>query len=219
MVKSYVYRPRPSTQRDVLTTSSLRVKEIHDYFLNSDKFLVHYLLQTVPSFIKALYVRDSKLFISVNSDKSLKLLTFLKYNFNSQLKLLFDLWADDFPEFITRFRVSYALLNIVNAQRVFVILSMSELGQVFSSCNLFKSANWFEREAWDMFGIYFLGHPDLRRILTDYGFDGYPLRKDFPISGYVQVRYDEELKRVVLEPLELTQEYRYFNFISPWEQD
>ena len=104
-------------------------------------------------------------------------------------------------------------------RRIFLNISNSELESVSSIESIFKSANWFEREVWDMFGVYFLNHPDLRRILTDYGFEGYPLRKDFPLSGYTQVRYDEELKRVILEPLELTQEYRYFNFISPWERD
>lgn len=182
-------------------------------------YLIKYLIQVVPKFLVSVIVDNDRLTIQIKPNFILEILDFLKYNFNGQFKILFDLWADDFPEFSRRFRLSYGLLNIYTSQRVFLNISNSELEPVLSVEPVFKSANWLEREVWDMFGIYFLNHPDLRRILTDYGFEGYPLRKDFPLSGYTQVRYDEELKRVILEPLELTQEYRYFNFISPWEHN
>ena len=187
--------------------------------LSSDlNYLSFYLKSTVPKFIKGLLVVSNYLYVKVDLINLLNLLLFLKYNFNTQFKVLFDLWGDDFPDSYKRFRLSYGLLNISTTCRIFLEVSLNEFEHVSSVVSVFNSANWLEREIWDMFGVYFVNHPDLRRILTDYGFDGYPLRKDFPLSGYTQVRYDEELKRVVLEPLELTQEYRYFNFISPWER-
>ena len=182
-------------------------------------YFFKYLSCVVPKFLISTIVDNNRLLIFIKSEYILEMLTFLKYNFNTQFKILFDLWADDFPEFVKRFRLSYGLLNIFTSKRIFLNISSFELEPVLSIESVFRSANWFEREIWDMFGIYFLNHSDLRRILTDYGFEGYPLRKDFPLSGYTQVRYDEELKRVILEPLELTQEYRYFNFISPWERN
>lgn len=102
--------------------------------------------------------------------------------------------------------------------RIRVQTSVDEITPICSTVNIFPSAGWWEREVWDMFGVYFSDHPDLRRILTDYGFEGHPLRKDFPLSGYVEVRYDDSEKRVVSEPIEMTQEFRYFDFASPWEQ-
>ena len=113
---------------------------------------------------------------------------------------------------------SYELLSIKFNSRLRVKTSINEVGSVESATKIFNSANWWEREVWDMFGIFFSNHPDLRRILTDYGFEGYPLRKDFPLSGYVEVRYDDTVKRVVCEPLELAQEFRSFNFESPWSK-
>lgn len=115
-----------------------------------------------------------------------------------------------------RFSVVYDFLSILYNSRLRLKVFVNEIGCVSSICNIYINANWWEREIWDLFGIYFEGHPDLRRILTDYGFEGFPLRKDFPLYGYLEVRYDDNLKRVVLEPLELTQEFRYFSFETPW---
>ena len=131
--------------------------------------------------------------------------------------MLIDICGVDWPARESRFDVVYHLLSPRLNQRVRVKLETDEATPVASVVEVFSAANWFEREAYDMYGILFSGHPDLRRILTDYGFQGHPLRKDFPLTGYVEVRYDDELKRVVYEPVELTQEFRSFDFEFPWE--
>ena len=131
---------------------------------------------------------------------------------------LIDITAIDYPEKLTRFEVVYLLLSTVTNKRLTVKICVKE-GELVQSCfNIYKSANWSEREIWDMFGIFFSGHPDLRRLLTDYGFEGHPLRKDFPLTGRVQVKYDTEQNRVLYEPVNLIQEYRDFDFLSPWER-
>jgi NADH-quinone oxidoreductase subunit C len=130
---------------------------------------------------------------------------------------LIDLTAVDYPERVTRFEVIYHLLSLSRNERIRVRIAIEEDGVVPSAIAAYPAANWFEREVFDMFGIPFLDHPDLRRILTDYGFEGHPLRKDFPMTGHVEVRYDMELRRVVYEPVKLTQDFRSFDFMSPWE--
>jgi NADH-quinone oxidoreductase subunit C len=130
---------------------------------------------------------------------------------------LMDITAVDYPERPERFEVVYSLLSMTDNRRVRVKISASEETLVPTATIVFNSAGWFEREVWDMYGILFEGHPDLRRILTDYGFEGHPQRKDFPLTGYVELRYDEELKRVVYEPVKLTQDFRNFDYLSPWE--
>ncbi|MEK9718432.1 MAG: NADH-quinone oxidoreductase subunit C [Candidatus Puniceispirillum sp.] len=130
---------------------------------------------------------------------------------------LIDITAVDYPERASRFDLVYLLLSMRNNMRVRVVASVAEGQAVPSVTSVFMSANWAEREAWDMFGIFFAGHPDLRRLLTDYGFEGHPLRKDFPLTGHVEVRYDDAQRRVVNEPVHLTQEFRDFDFLSPWE--
>ena len=130
---------------------------------------------------------------------------------------MIDITAVDYPDREDRFEVVYHFLSMTQNQRVRVKLSVAEDEIVPSITDLHPSANWFEREVFDMYGIMFSGHPDLRRILTDYGFRGYPLRKDFPTTGYTEVRYDETSKRVVYEPVSLVQDYRQFDFMSPWE--
>jgi len=130
---------------------------------------------------------------------------------------IIDVCGADYPEREERFDVVYHLLSPYRNQRLRLKVRTDDEGPVPSITPVFPGANWYEREAYDLFGILFLGHPDLRRILTDYGFDGHPLRKDFPTSGYVEVRYDEERKRVVYEPVKLPQEFRQFDFLSPWE--
>jgi NADH-quinone oxidoreductase subunit C len=128
-----------------------------------------------------------------------------------------DVCGVDFPERKERFEVVYHLLSMSHNSRVRIKISTDEDTPIASAFGLWPAADWFEREAFDMFGILFSGHPDLRRILTDYGFHGHPLRKDFPLTGYTEVRYDEEQKRVIYEPVKLVQEYRNFDFLSPWE--
>jgi NADH-quinone oxidoreductase subunit C len=146
-----------------------------------------------------------------------RLVTHLRDNAACAFTTLIDITAVDWPERDDRFDVVYHFLSMPQNQRVRVKIAVSEDEVVPSISDLHPSANWFEREVFDMFGIMFSGHPDLRRILTDYGFRGYPLRKDFPTTGYVEVRYDETRKRVVYEPVRLVQEYRAFDFMSPWE--
>ncbi|HEY9021099.1 MAG TPA: NADH-quinone oxidoreductase subunit C [Paracoccaceae bacterium] len=142
---------------------------------------------------------------------------FLKVDRNCRFSTLVDLTAVDYPGREMRFDVVYHFLSMYRNQRIRLRVAIREDEMVHSITNIHPSANWFEREVFDMFGILFSGHPDLRRILTDYGFRGHPLRKDFPTTGYTEVRYDEAQKRVVYEPVNLVQEYRQFDFMSPWE--
>ena len=141
----------------------------------------------------------------------------LRDDASCRFSTLVDITAVDHPERAQRFDLVYHFLSMYRNQRIRVKVAVREDEMVPSLIAIHPSANWFEREVFDMFGILFSGHPDLRRILTDYGFRGYPLRKDFPTTGYTEVRYDEALKRVVYEPVELVQEYRQFDFMSPWE--
>ena len=148
-------------------------------------------------------------------DRIIEVLTTLRDRFGFQQ--LIDLCGVDYPDRAERFEVVYHLLSLTRNARVRVKLTTDEVQPVPSAIPVYPAADWFEREAFDMYGMLFSGHPDLRRLLTDYGFQGHPLRKDFPMTGYVEVRYDEEQKRVVYEPVKLTQEYRNFDFLSPWE--
>lgn len=131
--------------------------------------------------------------------------------------VLIDVCGVDFPERSPRFDVVYNLLSLKHNLRIKIKVAADEDDQVPTVAGIFHSAGWYEREVWDLYGIFFTDHPDLRRILTDYGFDGHPLRKDFPLTGHVEVRYDDEQRRVVYEPVKLTQEFRNFDFLSPWE--
>ncbi|MBK1637068.1 NADH-quinone oxidoreductase subunit C [Rhodovulum adriaticum] len=142
---------------------------------------------------------------------------FLRADATCRFSSLVDITAVDYPEREARFDVVYHFLSMYQNQRIRVRCALREDEMIPSIASVHPSANWFEREVFDMFGIIFSGHPDLRRILTDYGFRGYPLRKDFPTTGYTEVRYDEAQKRVVYEPVKLVQEYRQFDFMSPWE--
>ena len=158
-----------------------------------------------------------ELTITVARDDIVKTLTQLRDDAKCQFEQLIDLAGVDYPERRDRFEIVYHLLSPRLNQRIRVKTSTDEATPVASAIPVFPAANWYEREAFDMYGVLFAGHPDLRRILTDYGFQGYPLRKDFPLTGYVEVRYDDEKKRVVYEPVRLTQEFRSFDFESPWE--
>jgi NADH-quinone oxidoreductase subunit C len=158
-----------------------------------------------------------ELVFNVARDSIVKVLTFLRDDVNCQFKMLMELCGVDYPEREDRFDIVYCLLSLTLNQRVKVKIQTNTSSAVPSVANVYSAANWWEREAWDLFGIYFSDHPDLRRILSDYGFEGHPLRKDFPLTGYVELRYDDEQKRVVYEPVKLSQEFRNFDFLSPWE--
>lgn len=144
--------------------------------------------------------------------------TFLKDHHNTQFVNLSDITAIDVPSRQYRFELVYNLLSLRYNSRIRVKTYTDELTPIDSIYSIFKAADWYEREVWDMYGVFFSNHPDLRRILTDYGFEGHPLRKDFPLTGYVELRYDDEYKRIVVEPLELAQEFRKFELAAPWEQ-
>jgi len=160
-------------------------------------------------------VAFGELTLVAEREQVLDVLKALKERFGFQQ--LIDLCGVDFPDREERFEVVYHLLSMTRNVRVRVKVTTDEVQPVPSAVSVYPNADWFEREAFDMYGMLFSGHPDLRRILTDYGFQGHPLRKDFPMTGYVEVRYDEEQKRVVYEPVKLTQEFRNFDFLSPWE--
>jgi NADH-quinone oxidoreductase subunit C len=162
-------------------------------------------------------IANNELSIVINPHSILKCVEFLAVDNDCQFSTLIDITAVDYPEKNERFVVVYHFLSMAQNQRIRVNMEISEGQFVPSIVTLHPSANWFEREVFDMYGILFSGHPDLRRLLTDYGFTGHPLRKDFPTSGYLEVRYDEVKKQVVYEPAKLTQEYRQFDFLSPWE--
>lgn len=145
------------------------------------------------------------------------LLTFLRDDARTACEQLMDVCGVDYPARNPRFEIVYNLLSVTKNHRIRVKLATSEASPVPSVCHIYPSAGWFEREVWDMYGVMFSGHPDLRRILTDYGFEGHPQRKDFPLTGFVELRYDETEKRVKYSPVELPQAYRSFDFLSPWE--
>ena len=179
--------------------------------------LGEYVQASVVSDVLSMSVEGDELCIVVRRESVTRVLTFLRDDINCQFKQLMDVCGVDYPGRAERFEVVYNLLSLTHNRRIRVKVYTDAETPVPSVTPVFSSANWWEREAWDLLGIYFVNHPDLRRILTDYGFEGHPLRKDFPLSGYVEVRYDEEQRRVVYEPVSLPQEFRSFDFLSPWE--
>jgi NADH-quinone oxidoreductase subunit C len=162
-------------------------------------------------------ILKGELVIWIKRDDAIKVLTFLRDDPECVFEQLLDVTAVDYPDRPERFELVYHLLSLKNNNRVRIKYLTDENTPVPSVVSVFSSANWFEREVWDMYGVMFQNHPDHRRILTDYGFDGHPLRKDFPLTGYVEVRYDQDQKRVVYEPVKLTQDFRTFDYLSPWE--
>ncbi len=182
-------------------------------------------LQDLGEFIATAMPRDviaaeqilDELVITARAGSIVKLLTFLRDDTHCQFRQLVDLCGVDYPERDERFEVVYNLLSLSHNQRIRVKITANEETPVPSVSGVFSAAGWYERETWDLYGVYFSDHPDLRRLLTDYGFEGHPLRKDFPLTGNVEVRYDETQKRVVYDPVKLTQEFRNFDFLSPWE--
>lgn len=179
--------------------------------------LGEYIQGAIPQAVRGVEVVNDELILIVAAEAVARALTFMRDDSNCLFKQLTDLCGADYPERDPRFDVVYNLLSLRHNQRVRVKVHCAEDSIVPSVTGVFSSAGWYERETWDLFGIKFSGNPDLRRLLTDYGFEGHPLRKDFPLTGYVEVRYDEEQKRVVYEPVSLTQGFRSFDFLSPWE--
>ena len=167
--------------------------------------------------VKISKINFGQLFIEIDIEALYSTILYLKTNNKCRFKQLIDITAVDYPEKEKRFKLVYLLLSHENNLRILININIDEKTHVPSITKIFPSANWMEREVFDMYGVSFKDHPDLRRILTDYGFKGYPLRKDFPLTGHTEVRYSEEHKKVVYEPVKLDQEYRNFDFESPWE--
>ena len=172
---------------------------------------------SLSDYVFAAEVTRDELTVDARADQVVRVLKFLKDDPRCRFEQLTDLCGVDYPERDPRFDVVYHLLSLSHNCRLRLKIGVNEDQPVPSATEIYPSAGWWERETWDLYGIYFAGNPDLRRLLTDYGFDGHPLRKDFPLTGYVELRYDSEQKRVVYEPVKLTQEFRRFDFLSPWE--
>ena len=167
--------------------------------------------------IKNSKINHSQLYLSIDTEDLLEVVLFLKTNIDFKFQQLIDLTAADYPEKKKRFKMIYLFLSHKNNQRIVLDFFINENEMVQSITSIYPSANWMEREVFDMYGVKFKDHPDLRRILTDYNFEGHPLRKDFPLTGHTEVRYSEESKKVVYEPVKLEQNYRNFDYQSPWE--
>jgi NADH-quinone oxidoreductase subunit C len=167
--------------------------------------------------VKKSEINFGQLYIHINCEDVISTILFLKTNNKCKFKQLIDITAVDYPQKEKRFKIIYLLLSHEKNLRIVLSTNIEEKEKIPSITKIFSSANWMEREIFDMYGVFFKDHPDLRRILTDYGFEGYPLRKDFPLTGHTQVRYSEEEKKVISEPVKLDQEYRNYDFESPWE--
>ena len=179
--------------------------------------LANHLAEALPGALSGQRLNVGELSLDVAPSEIVRVMSFLRDDPACEFKILVDICGVDWPERAKRFDVVYHLLSLTKNMRLRLHVHVAEGEAVPSVVAVYPAANWFEREAFDMYGIAFADHPDLRRILTDYGFSGHPLRKDFPLTGYVEVRYDDELKRVVYQPVQLVQEFRDFDFMSPWE--
>lgn len=179
--------------------------------------LAAYLTEVRSALISSSEIKYGELNVTTTAENVIALLTFLRDDAKCGFVNMTDICGVDWPQRAERFDVVYHLLSPKKNFRIRVKVPVGEDQPVPSACGIYPGADWFERETWDMYGVLFTGHPDLRRILTDYGFEGHPLRKDFPTTGFVEVRYDDAAKRVVYEPVELKQEFRNFDFLSPWE--
>lgn len=179
--------------------------------------LLSFLQEALGDGLERAEIAKGELVIEIAAADIPKVLSFLHDNANCAFTQLIDLCGVDYPDRLKRFDIVYNLLSMSHNQRIRVIAQADEETPVPSVVDIHPVAGWFERECWDLYGVFFEGNPDLRRLLTDYGFEGHPLRKDFPLTGFVEVRYDEEQKRVVYEPVSLTQDFRSFDFVSPWE--
>jgi len=167
--------------------------------------------------IKESKIKHNQLYVTINSEDILDVILLLKTNKNLKFRQLIDITAVDYPDNQKRFKIVYLLLSHEFNQRIILSYFISENEKISSLTKIFPAANWMEREIFDMYGIKYNNHPDLRRILTDYGFEGHPLRKDFPLTGHNEVRYSEDEKKVIYEPVKLEQNYRNFDYESPWE--
>ncbi|MCM2292168.1 NADH-quinone oxidoreductase subunit C [Allorhizobium sp. BGMRC 0089] len=179
--------------------------------------LASYIADKAAGLISGTKLEFGELTVTTSAEQIMALVTFLRDDARCGFISIIDVCGVDYPARADRFDVVYHLLSPKQNCRIRVKLATNEHKAVPSICPIFPGADWFEREAWDLYGVMFTGHPDLRRLLTDYGFEGHPLRKDFPMTGFVEVRYDDTAKRVVYEPVELKQEFRNFDFLSPWE--
>ena len=179
--------------------------------------MVDHIADVVDSMVVSCAVLQGEIELRVNLADIPQVLSLLRGDRQAAFNQLIDLTAVDYPERELRFDLVYLLLSMDNNMRMRLVAAVASGKPVPTVTHLYMAANWAEREAWDMFGIFFAGHPDLRRLLTDYGFEGHPLRKDFPLTGHVEVRYDDSQRRVVNEPVHLVQEFRDFDFLSPWE--
>ena len=188
-------------------------------YIDSDALeqLAEHIASRRPGEVVGTQIAFGELTVTATASGILDLLDFLRSDTSCRFSTLVDITAVDYPSRAQRFDVVWHLLSMYQNQRIRVKVSVREDEMLPTLTRIHPSANWFEREIFDMFGILFTGHPDMRRILTDYGFSGHPLRKDFPTTGYVEVRYDDAERRVIYEPVALTQEYRQFDFLSPWE--
>ncbi len=179
--------------------------------------LGNYLAAAFPQEVLTHQVSHGELVVGVRRQGILRVLAFLRDDAKCLFTVLVDICGVDYPDRAERFDVVYNLLSLKHNRRIRLKVTTDEEQPVPSATAYFSGAGWYEREIWDLFGVYFSDHPDLRRILTDYGFEGHPMRRDFPLTGYVEPRYDEVQKRVVYEPVKLKQEFRSFDFLSPWE--
>ena len=186
--------------------------------LNTNYF-IYFLIKNIPKYLlnKIIYkIQEYTITIYTSNNNLINLLQFLKKSYFLQFKTLISITAVDYPENYNRFEINYFLLSYKLNQRIILKINTNDVNPIMSITDIYKSSDWYEREIWDLFGIFFTNHPDLRRILTDYGFEGFPFRKDFPQTGFSEVRYDDQKKYVLYEPLELSQEYRSYDFITPW---
>ena len=195
-----------------ITNSEMNTSNAEEFFEASATKILANVAERVPSI-------NGQLVYRCELNKLISVLKLLKANESLDFFQLSDLTAVDYPGRIQRFELVYQLLSVTHNRRIRIICAIDEGQIVPSATGIYKSAEWSEREVWDMYGLFFSDHPDLRRLLTDYGFEGHPLRKDFPLTGYVEVRYDDMDRRVAYQPVQLTQEYRDFDFLSPWEGD
>ena len=198
-------------KKDTLNENTSNIDEDFSFERSVSNFLAN-LAERIQSI-------NGQLVYRCELDKLFETLVILKNTETLNFSQLTDLTAVDYPDRLKRFELVYQLLSMENNKRVRIICPIDDGQIVPSVTSIYKSAEWPEREVWDMYGLFFSDHPDLRRLLTDYGFEGHPLRKDFPLTGYVEVRYDDIEKRVAYQPVQLTQEYRDFDFLSPWEGD
>jgi len=203
--------PPPETRPAVRKSDAVERQKLSEFGV--------YVAECMPKYVQKVQITSGdELEVLIAPEGVIPVMSFLKDHHNCQFASLVDIAGMDVPARPFRFEIIYNLLSLRYNSRIRVKTYTDELTPIDSLCGVFKAANWYEREIWDMFGVFFSNHPDLRRILTDYGFEGHPFRKDFPLSGYVEVRYDDEVKRVVVEPLELAQEFRKFDLSNPWEQ-